>query len=367
VDFTVDDAGRISQAERAGQSVPFVYDGRGYLSRAGDLTAAPDGQAVPTYSSSGQLFVLRTQEASATPEEVARIFYLAGRPVALHRAVGGDAEWSYVTTDHLGAPMLATDSLGQEVWEGGFEPFGSDYQAGSSGGAAENGMFLRLPGQWTSEVWEGATEGARLFYNLNRWYEPLTGRYTQPDPLGITDVGLTWRSSDDLRHLYGYAQANPLVYIDPLGLKARLCCKPIGQGLGSHGFVGWLGETLLSPFYHCYAQVDDGTWGLHHVSGGYLTFGDGRVRRNHGFDLDGNPGECGEWNESCSADECTGIAANAYPGGLTGTSLYNFYTGPNSNTFARTVSDKCGLKPPPIAGTWHTPGWHSPPTSARRR
>jgi hypothetical protein len=129
-------------------------------------------------------------------------------------------------------------------------------------------------------------------------------------------------------------------------------------------------ETILSPFYHCYVQVNEGpgktTWGLHHVRGGYLAFGDGKVERDNDFDTGGDAGDCGEWNESCDADRCAEAAANHYPGGLQGVSLYNFYTGPNSNTFARRLSDRCMLPPPPIAGTSQTPGWNSPPTSARR-
>ena len=38
--------------------------------------------------------------------------------------------------------------------------------------------------------------------------------------------------------------------------------------------------------------------------------------------------------------------------------------GPNSNTFTGTVTRACGLKPPDIAGTWHTPGWNDAPPPA---
>jgi hypothetical protein len=34
--------------------------------------------------------------------------------------------------------------------------------------------------------------------------------------------------------------------------------------------------------------------------------------------------------------------------------------GPNSNTFAGNITRQCGLKPPGVAGSWHTPGWGDP-------
>jgi len=60
---------------------------------------------------------------------------------------------------------------------------------------------LRYPGQ----QWDGETG---LIYNLNRYYDPPSGRYIQADPIGL-DGG--WNR-------FGYAGGNPLNAIDPLGL-----------------------------------------------------------------------------------------------------------------------------------------------------
>jgi RHS repeat-associated protein len=86
-------------------------------------------------------------------------------------------------------------------------------------GAQENGVFLRFPGQWLDETWADASLGEAIAYNVQRWYEPGTGRYPRPDP--------AWRPTriQELNH-YLYVAANPLLYIDPLGLeRLRVCCN----------------------------------------------------------------------------------------------------------------------------------------------
>ena len=111
---------------------------------------------------------------------------------------------TYLTTDHLGTPVLATDDAGLEVWSGGFEPFGQDYA-----GAEAAGIFLRFPGQWNSDTWQQTRPEGGIYYNVHRWYGPGTGRYGRSDPLGLV------RSRRDL---FGYASAAPTTGVDKLGL-----------------------------------------------------------------------------------------------------------------------------------------------------
>ena len=94
----------------------------------------------------------------------------------------GALQTYWVHGNHLGVPIVTTDTQGSVV-----DP-GND--------------FLRpgFPGQ--SQVLSD------LYYNRNRDYDPVTGRYIQADPIGLAgDV-----------NPYVYANADPVNGIDPLGL-----------------------------------------------------------------------------------------------------------------------------------------------------
>ena len=159
---------------------------------------------VPTYDSQGLLHRrshLSLLAPAAPPSETDTIFYFAGRPVATLRLAPSSSTLTYLTTDHLGTPILATAETGALIWQGGFEPFGENWNNASGAG-----VFLRLPGQW-DQVWESARLESGLYYNVWRWYGWEVGRYTSPDPLGLT-------SSVDL---YGLAHSNPLFFVDADG------------------------------------------------------------------------------------------------------------------------------------------------------
>jgi YD repeat-containing protein len=240
IDFQNDAAGRLSGVSRAiaSESASFAYDGRSYLTSAA-ATAGGTESVTPLYDSAGLLHALRRKDTSASPEELIVHLYLAGRPVA-QVAIDTDTStetWTYLTTDHLGTPILATDDAGAVVWEGGFEPFGTDYQAGTAAGARDNGIYLRLPGQWEEETWSEATSGAGVYYNVHRWLIPGVGRYTRPDPihlgllesssrphgLPVDSLGAYYlamlRAGNPVHEQpYLYGVQNPLLFQDPLGL-----------------------------------------------------------------------------------------------------------------------------------------------------
>ncbi|PAT31039.1 RHS repeat-associated core domain-containing protein [Vandammella animalimorsus] len=104
--------------------------------------------------------------------------------------------YHYITTDHLGTPILATDKSGNKTWRSYSEAFGNTATE-STAGAQIN---LSFPGQyWNKET--------GLHQNYFRYYSLARGRYIQSDPLGIFG-GL---------NTYEYASSDPLGYIDPTG------------------------------------------------------------------------------------------------------------------------------------------------------
>jgi RHS repeat-associated protein len=97
-------------------------------------------------------------------------------------------------------------------------------------------MPLRvLPGQYFDSE-------SGLHYNYFRDYDPKTGRYIQPDPIGLAG-GM---------NLFSYAENNPVNLIDPTGEWAqifiRIANSPIGQRIAS-SFERIVGRIAASPAY----------------------------------------------------------------------------------------------------------------------
>jgi len=119
-----------------------------------------------------------------------------------------------VHPDHLGTPRVVVDAAGVTVWRwDNLEPFGLTGPQPDPDGNGQAFVFnLRFAGQYFD-----AESG--LFHNRHRDYDSASGRYVQADPIGLAG-GIS---------LYSYVGANPLGFVDPLGL-AR--CEG-GSGFGS--------------------------------------------------------------------------------------------------------------------------------------
>jgi RHS repeat-associated protein len=109
-------------------------------------------------------------------------------------------EFAFYANNHIGTPLIMAkykNATGPVLWEADYKPFG---EAKVYPKSAETNNF-RLPGQYYDEE-------TSLYYNYNRYYDPKTGRYLKPDPVGL--LGGT--------NLFVYAQNNPVNLIDPYGL-----------------------------------------------------------------------------------------------------------------------------------------------------
>jgi RHS repeat-associated protein len=236
LEFNPDPAGRLVRITEATQrtSSNLAYDGRGFLATArNSVTDCGPLLTTATYSSDGLLYH-RQQKALFTGNIQAqtRIFYFAGRPMAQLDGPPVTGMLTYLTVDHLGTPILASTPAAVATWSGGFEPFGRDFTTPS---AQSSKVFLRLPGQWDDPAWDNSRLGSGLYYNLNRWYEPGTARYSQADPLALAS-----------EVPYVYARSNPLLYIDPLGLRycvaAMSSSRTTSWRILRHHWRGWTQE-----------------------------------------------------------------------------------------------------------------------------
>jgi RHS repeat-associated protein len=107
-----------------------------------------------------------------------------------------DRQFHAIITDLVGAPTELVTQDGRIDWRRHSGLWGNHYRTAGSGTTC----LLRFPGQYHDFE-------TGLDYNAHRYYDPETGRYITPDPLGL----------DAAPNHHGYV-TNPLAYLDPLGL-----------------------------------------------------------------------------------------------------------------------------------------------------
>lgn len=214
ITYTYNDRGRMKSSMNAGTIVSYLYNGLGQrVSKTGALVATGGNEYV--YDEEGKLL----GEYDATGRVIQETVYLGATPVSIvKQALSGSpvvvsTTWYYVYADHIASPRVVTSAInGAVVWSWfGADPFGMSGPNENSTGA---GAFIyngRFPGQYYDRE-------TNLFYNLNRDYDPQTGRYIEPDPLGLEGGSLS---------IYTYVGNNPLSYVDPTGLQAALTVPEI--------------------------------------------------------------------------------------------------------------------------------------------
>jgi RHS repeat-associated protein len=226
-----------------GSRVRFIYDALGRRVRKDVLPAPPDVSAILSAAPPRGLAnkkVLFAWDGDVLCEEVEpdkpdrrRVHvHEPGTFIPMLQIEAGQVLG--VITDHLGTPKELVDERGRVAWRAEHRAWGSVVSATRDPGTAEVESPFRLLGQY-------ADEETGLCYTRHRYFEPDTGRWLSPDPLGIFGG----------KNLSGFNGA-PSDSVDPLGLT---CHKDTNKGLGyviyhikKNGKVVYVGITEADRF-----------------------------------------------------------------------------------------------------------------------
>ena len=204
--------GRLSEVREGTTSVEYAYNGFGErVSRKSgnevEYYLYGEGKIVATIDAAGHI---KAQFVYRGDAPVTRLDYVKdGKAEALppqsswmesgKRIFGmsAHARVTQIHSDERGLPHLATDVDGKIVWAARYSAFGrAEVAPGSS---------VDIPQRFAGQFVDA---GTGIHYNYLRDYDPDTGRYLTPDPIGV----------DGGANLYSYVDNRPLTAIDPLGL-----------------------------------------------------------------------------------------------------------------------------------------------------
>ncbi len=211
--YEYDDLNRlITVTENTTQIAAYTYNALNQ--RIKKATSA--GTTIYHYDPQGRLI----GEANSSGQTLVEYVYVGDELLAMIRS--GENIY-YYHNDHLGAPRALTNGSGDLVWKGFYAPFGA---VNINSASIENN--LRFPGQYYD------TETG-LHYNWNRYYDPKTGRYITPDPIGL-EGGI---------NPFVYVAGNPVNFADVWGLWG----EDVHSGIGNsdYGTYLWATQSGFSP------------------------------------------------------------------------------------------------------------------------
>ena len=154
-----------------------------------------DGQVVEKYLWQDKTTLLATYDGSGNLKQ--RFEYTDGNTPTTFTQNG---ERYYILTDQLGSPRVIADEQGNAVRRIEYDAYGNVI--------ADTNPDLEIPFGFAGGLKDEHTGLIRFGY---RDYDPATGRWTAPDPIGFA-------GGDP--NLYGYVLGDPVNWVDPHGLES---------------------------------------------------------------------------------------------------------------------------------------------------
>lgn len=162
--------------------------------------------------------------SSNTAHITKRYIYLGLKPVAvIDYNADNKANIAAIHTDYLGTPQAITNEKQQVIWRAEYTPFGkirnqqsvplvvAKVKQGSNGFISTANANTNPQASFTFNLrFAGQYEDSETgyYYNWHRYYNPETGRYLTPDPIGLQGG----------QNAYAYTNHDPAMSVDPWGL-----------------------------------------------------------------------------------------------------------------------------------------------------
>ena len=225
--MTYNNANRLSQSTASNIATTYQYTGLGWR----NLKTSGAQRTHYAYLPDGKTLAQMQLNADGNYNQGVDYIWLDDMPIAQIKttyaanSTPSTRRLTYIHGDHLNTPRLMTDATKKVVWNWWSDAYGVFAPSENpDGDSVSDKLDLRFPGQI-------ADAESGLYYNLNRYYDSVAGRYTQSDPIGLAG-GL---------NTYAYVGGNPVNYIDPLGLMGNGASgrsPPNTHGLPASGHKG---------------------------------------------------------------------------------------------------------------------------------